>query len=1060
MFNSISKYLIFCIIFCLVEVNLQSQDFTERIEDETNEGIFQVKYENVVDQPIIAKMDKKSVYLPFLQMIDLFKIKVNYDSKKFIVSGFFVNEDSTYTINFKEHKATFNDREIKLDSTNFFVSESDIYVLPALFKKVFNLNVEVNYSKLTVMIGDEIDLPVYQEYLRKKKYAFLESKEIGRQNFFPLEFGRSRKLINGGIIDYRLKGSQIGQSRSYSWFAKSGIEFLGGDLTFNTSGSHYELSNLTNYQNTFRWRYYFSDNSYLTQVEIGELYSGGYRYSTLPTEVFYGITITNEQTQQPTYFGELTIDDHIDPGWEVELYRNGHLYDRIVTDPSGYYKFNIPVNYGSSNLEMRYYGKNGEYYDRKTLLRIPREILRPGEVKYSLNVGETRFDREKFGEGRLSVGIFNWLSNTVLFKKFYKRDDYTLINSLSANLFSNLTTTFDINPEKYYRLDLDYWPLEFGSYRFSYINNQDESELSRYRFNSRMDLMATLPRIKDIPVSLSVRAGRLEMDDFNNNTINARSYVSIYPFNFIFSYSAFFNEYQGEISNPTQYIDGNIRYSWFKKGGFLSFLKNTQISLGSSMDLSTNSISHVTFSISQSLGNLGSLSIFGKRDFRYSNSTSISAILRLDLPYFMSKSEAQGSSVNRYDFSQEIEGTIGYLPMQGDILISNPSSVNSMGDGAANIRLFLDKNQNGEYDKDEKIIEGVGVSVPNGSVDYRSASKNVQVYNLTPYYRYNVKIDETSIKNPLWTPTITEFSFIADPNTYKQIDIPCYAGAVIEGQVRKIAGDQIEGQSGVKVHIVNSDETYHETITVFSDGSFYKMGVPPGEYKAYVDSMQMAILNVKPEKEHLAFNVERTTEGDFVEGLQFDLVAEDYARRVSVEKAAEKEKEVEKEAEELAMEEQEAKKLEEDSVEESIDDFRQFREEKFGETEDLTEAEESKEVPPADVEPEKSFRYEEVRGAGLTGSMRKYLDDMARYMKQNPEAEVRIIGHTDNFGTLRETQKVSEDRVNAAVKYMTGKGISKYRIYPRAMGARKPVASNDTEEGRAKNRRLEIQIVE
>lgn len=90
----------------------------------------------------------------------------------------------------------------------------------------------------------------------------------------------------------------------------------------------------------------------------------------------------------------------------------------------------------------------------------------------------------------------------------------------------------------------------------------------------------------------------------------------------------------------------------------------------------------------------------------------------------------------------------------------------------------------------------------------------------------------------------------------------------------------------------------------------------------------------------------------------------------------------------------------------------------------------------------------------------RYLDALADYLKTNPEAQVRIVGHTDAFGTPAETQRVSEDRANQVLRYLRRKGVPLGQIFASGVGARRPIADNRTEEGRKKNRRVEIVIVE
>ena len=89
----------------------------------------------------------------------------------------------------------------------------------------------------------------------------------------------------------------------------------------------------------------------------------------------------------------------------------------------------------------------------------------------------------------------------------------------------------------------------------------------------------------------------------------------------------------------------------------------------------------------------------------------------------------------------------------------------------------------------------------------------------------------------------------------------------------------------------------------------------------------------------------------------------------------------------------------------------------------------------------------------------KYYDEIKRvadFMKEFPDTTAAIEGHTDNIGSAASNQKLSKDRANSVRQYIIDKfGIDGSRLTATGYGLTKPIASNDTEEGRQKNRRVE-----
>lgn len=87
------------------------------------------------------------------------------------------------------------------------------------------------------------------------------------------------------------------------------------------------------------------------------------------------------------------------------------------------------------------------------------------------------------------------------------------------------------------------------------------------------------------------------------------------------------------------------------------------------------------------------------------------------------------------------------------------------------------------------------------------------------------------------------------------------------------------------------------------------------------------------------------------------------------------------------------------------------------------------------------------------------LDSYAQLLIDNPEIKIEIGGHTDNVGASDDNKKLSLNRAKAVYEYMLEKGIAKSRLSYRGYGETAPVAENNTDQGRAKNRRIEFKIL-
>ncbi len=88
------------------------------------------------------------------------------------------------------------------------------------------------------------------------------------------------------------------------------------------------------------------------------------------------------------------------------------------------------------------------------------------------------------------------------------------------------------------------------------------------------------------------------------------------------------------------------------------------------------------------------------------------------------------------------------------------------------------------------------------------------------------------------------------------------------------------------------------------------------------------------------------------------------------------------------------------------------------------------------------------------------LDHVVDVMKQRPNIKVEIEGHTDITGDAERNRTLSQARAESVLEYLTKKGIAKDRLVAKGYGPDKPVASNDTEQGREANRRVEFTILD
>jgi outer membrane protein OmpA-like peptidoglycan-associated protein len=95
----------------------------------------------------------------------------------------------------------------------------------------------------------------------------------------------------------------------------------------------------------------------------------------------------------------------------------------------------------------------------------------------------------------------------------------------------------------------------------------------------------------------------------------------------------------------------------------------------------------------------------------------------------------------------------------------------------------------------------------------------------------------------------------------------------------------------------------------------------------------------------------------------------------------------------------------------------------------------------------------------LSASSLYELNRLVELLNKNPNLKLEVSGHTDNVGDAKANLALSENRAKSVVTYLESKGVARERLKSTGYGNTKPIAPNDTESGRKKNRRTEFTVL-
>ncbi len=777
------------------------------------------------------------------------------------MNGFYIDPGTKYQIDFRKGTIEVGSKNFKFDTSSVIFGQLDFYVLPSFFKDAFDLNFRVDFSSLSITLNTTLELPIARDYARNIRRNFQVTSPNARLLQAPLMFPRQRALLNGGILDYSL-GAFRGQGlSSYDYGLTGGAEVLGGDAQGSILGvASQGGGGITS--SSFSWTYVFDSTSYITSAALGNLYSDG-----LTQFGFRGGQISNEPTTIRTLFGKYSVVARTHPGWDAELYLNGTLVGYKKADSSGTAYFEIPLVYGTSFVQLRYYGPNGQFREEDRRIQIPFTFNPAGQVNYTVSAGKLNNTDENFFSANVVAGLTNWMTDKVGM-------DYVADTSFSQPLFYN-SLSLRFSPE--YMLSFDAAPLAYYSSTFNALYaSQTAFDLTYTKYQNNLlynPSNKTQEALADLYVPFTVGKTALnvrltgELQDIvgGQRTYTYSGFLSsnIAQLNASFGYQSSVLSYGGGPPLRNYNITASLLYSLSFYQGPFDFLNGSLINVTARYGELKNSLDDIAFQVSKNIQQYVRVAVSADRNF-VSRSTQLSLQIIADLPFTRSTTNV-GFNNGSGTYSENVSGSIGFDSNYGSLQFNNLEWV---GHSAASMRMFVDENGSGKYEKGDPIIKTGTITLRQAVASETSSNGIIRDWNLLPYTQYSADVDVNSIPNPLWIPKMTSFSFVTDPETYKRIDIPFFVGGVVDGKVLKVEDGSETPIQGLSLTIKSPTSGFNKTFSVFNDGSFYYMGVPPGEYEAYVDSSQLAILDVYSDPPVLKFTVKPTKNGDYVEGLR------------------------------------------------------------------------------------------------------------------------------------------------------------------------------------------------
>ncbi|MDX2415707.1 MAG: SPOR domain-containing protein [Bacteroidales bacterium] len=825
------------------------QNILAQEPDEFYEISVNLEVNRIGGAEIEAVIKGKDIYLSINQLFDFIKINNTLSPNITFVEGFFIEKAQPYKINRIDNEITFGNRTIKLNEGDLIRTEFDLYLKSEYFGSVFGLNCIFNFRSLSVKVETQLDLPLIRE-MRQLEIRKNLSRITGKQDA-DTTFEREYPMFKFGTADWSVISNQeIGGKTDARLNMTLGAMIAGGEATASLNyDSRIPLSEKQQY---YQWRYVNNDQSLLRQVKLGKIRTGS--VSTIFNPVV-GVQLTNTPTTFRRSFGTYKISDRTEPGWVVELYVNNVLVDYKTADASGFFSFDVPLVYGNTSVQLKFFGPWGEESSREQNINIPFNFLPKNELEYTMSAGfieDSTFS--KFGRAEVNYGATNRLT-------FGAGLEYvSYINSAPAMPFVSTSlrasNNLMISGEYIHNVKAGgALSLRLPSniiFDIKYNKYEKDQEAINYNYLEERKATLSIPlRIKNFAAYNRFSINQLILPLSKYTSGEWMFAASLWGVNTNLSTYAIF------IEETDPYIYNNLSLA-FRLPARITIMPQAQYSISAKELLSAK------LRVEKHLGNNAYINISYEKDFR-SNTDMAEFGFRYNFAFAQTGFTARQS----HNKTTLVEYARGSLINDSKNSYFKAENKPNIGKGGIIVKAFLDYNTNGERDPGEPAAPGLNLRANGGRIDKSEKDTTIAILGLEPYTSCFIELDQNSFDNIAWILKYKTISVEVDPNVMKTVNIPVQVVGEASGFIRIARGDEQRGLSRIIVNFFREDGRKIYTTLSESDGYYGHFGLAPGNYYVKPDTAQLNNLGMTGNPASISFNIKTIIEGDLISGLDF-----------------------------------------------------------------------------------------------------------------------------------------------------------------------------------------------
>lgn len=763
-----------------------------------------------------------AIWVPAVAVFNLVELRASVDSLG-VLSSLLEPEGFTLNLYPREREAWRGNYYRITQERDLFLNDGVLYCKASDLAWVLDVQLYEDFTEM-VVVFDNIDRLPLGRRLHRERMRHIESLYGGEPD---IVYEAERPAWSGATVDWNVGVSSIEALEQSNFGLGFGGALFGGALDARYRG---RVDGRGPETLDARWQQVWPDEPWLKQLEVGSTRSAGPRGHAID-----GVFLSNSPFLRSSSFGETVLNGRAEPGWEVEIYRDGRLiaWDRV--DDRGNWEFLIGLDYGQNPVEVRVYGPNGEVQITERAVRVDFDRIPSRTVEYALSAGTTDFRGAEFASNAdLRYGINrHWTARAGYegYQMVTGADEHHPYAALTGSVIDPVRVGAERVGDAWWWTGASLEPssdFRLGSGYYRYDRNRTGSLLVNPGELDRLDLDAFWRPIRQRRNLFFEFDAEQLRNEWGRETRTATGVTTMLgP---VRTSAQLKEEFDRSDYATFRHSALALQGSYILRSADRDWWHGIQLRLQSELDTGIGRDDWVQMSLGRRLGRSARLEVGGGW-FRATQSTQFMIGISSTGSHAYVNASMIGRDGQGMSSRMTAEGSLLYEPQSGTL---ETYPFRSLGRGGLSGTVFVDGNGNGRFDTGEETVAGARL-VAGHFVAETDESGRYSIWNLVPFEGADIQVEPNSLSNPMWVPAFELAEAAVSPNGFRRIDLPLVLSLELEGRVRTRVGEALMPSGSVPIRLVQIEGEREYQNRCFSDGEFYLVGVVPGHYRVEVD---------------------------------------------------------------------------------------------------------------------------------------------------------------------------------------------------------------------------------